>query len=252
MVKKPTRRMAADKQVAKAALPDGLVNAAPVPYPVANISITALQVYQNPDRKPSGDGPWNNEADKVSWIDETTGLGCIMLRQRNGTISGFVGVGPEHPLFGFEADAVPVGVSNTVHGGVTYGKACEVNRFERRAHGKPRQERYTVCHTSWVRTVQDYRTVQTTEDQFHEDLWWLGFDTDHAGDLVPGGRYGEGRKGDVYRDQSFVYANCIELARKLKSLVADHQAEVATDSPDGEATAGKPLGLPPPTGHGGE
>lgn len=26
-------------------------------------------------------------------------------------------------------------------------------------------------------------------------------------------------RGDVYRDQSFVYANCINLARKLKSMV---------------------------------
>jgi len=244
MVKKPTRRMAAGKQIAKAALPDGLVNAAPMPFPVADTSITALQVYHNPDRKPSGDGPWNNEADKVSWIDETTGLGCIMLRQRNGTISGYVGVGPDHPLFGFEADAVPVGVSNTIHGGLTYGKECEVNRFERRAHGKPRQERYTICHTTYVRTVQEYRTVRTTQDEFHEDLWWLGFDTDHPGDLVPNSRYGESRKGDVYRNQSFVYSNCIELARKLKALA---ECYPGTDGTDDE-----PLGLPPPTGHGGE
>ena len=170
--------------------------------------------------------------------------GCIMLRQKNGTISGYVGVSPEHPLFGFEADAVPVGVSNTVHGGVTYGKACEVNRFERKASGKPRKERYTVCHTTWVRTVQHYRTVQTTEDEFHEDLWWLGFDTDHPGDLVPGGRYGEGRKGDVYRDQSFVYANCIELARKLKSLIEKGS--------DRDTPTREPLGLPAPTERHGE
>ena len=155
-----------------------------------------------------------------------------------------MGVGPEHPLFGFEPDAVPVGVSNTVHGGVTYGEACEVNRFELQAHGKPRQERYTVCHTTWVRTVQDYRTVQTTEDEFHEDLWWLGFDTDHPGDLVPNGRYGESRKGDVYRDQSFVYANCIELARKLKSLIEDGQA--------GDTPTREPRGLPAPTERHGE
>ncbi len=244
MVRKPNQRKVADKQVAKAALPDGLINTAPVPYLLADTSITALQVYHNPDRRPSGDGPWNNEAEKVAWVDEATGLGCIMLRQKNGTISGYVGVGPEHPLFGFEADAVPVGVSTTVHGGVTYGKACEVNRFERRAHGKLRQERYTVCHTTWVRTVQDYRTVQTTEDEFHEDLWWLGFDTDHPGDLVPNGRYGEGRKGDVYRDQSFVYANCIELARKLKSMIEKGSNR---DNPIPE-----PLGLPAPSERHGE
>ena len=69
MARKPTQRKTAGKQVAKATPPDGLMNAAPVPYQVADTSITALQVYHNPDRRPSGDGPWNNEADKVSWID---------------------------------------------------------------------------------------------------------------------------------------------------------------------------------------
>lgn len=243
MSRKPTARRTVGKEVAKGELPDGLVNAVPIPYPIADTSITALQVYRNPDRRPSGDGPWNKEADKVSWIDDETGLGCIMLRQKNGTISGYVGVGPEHPLFGFEAEAVPIGISNSVHGGVTYGKACEVNRFERRAHGKPRQERYTVCHTTWVRTVRDYRTVQTTEDDFHEDLWWLGFDTGHPGDLVPHGRYGERRKGDLYRDQAFVYANCIELARRLKSLIEQ-------DADDDE-TGAQPPQLPPPAEDGG-
>ena len=218
---KAPRKRATGTKVVSATITDGLLNEAPVRYQVAGTSITALQLYRNPDRRPAGDGPWNDEEDKVSWVDAETGLGCIMLRQTNGTISGYVGVGPDHPLFGFEAEAVPVGISNTVHGSVTYGKACEVNRFERQAHGEPRSERYTVCHTTFVRTVQDYRTVQTTEDDFHEDLWWLGFDTDHPGDLVPGGRYGVRRKGGVYRDQSFVYANCIELARTLKSLIDD-------------------------------
>ena len=36
MARKPTQRKAAGKQVAKATLPDGLMNAAPVPYPVAD------------------------------------------------------------------------------------------------------------------------------------------------------------------------------------------------------------------------
>ncbi|UVI38401.1 hypothetical protein [Qipengyuania spongiae] len=219
MSRKPSSRSVAGKRLVKAQMPDGLMNARPVSYPVAHATITALQVYHNPERKPSGDGPWNDEADKVSWVDDETGLGCIMLRQTDGTISGYVGVGPAHPLFGYEADAVPVGVSGTVHGGVTYGRECEANRFERRAQGKPRQERYTVCHTTFVRTIQEYRTVRTTEDDFdHEDHWWFGFDTSHPGDLVPKARHDQRHQGDVYRDQGFVYMNCIALARKLRDL----------------------------------
>ena len=244
MAKKPGARRTAGRNVGKAELPDGLVNAAPVSYPVARTTITALQVYHNPERRPAGRGPWDDEADKVAWIDDETGLGCIMLRQADGTISGYVGVGPEHPLFGFRKDAVPVDVSNAAHGGVTYARACEANRFGRVTSGSSRKERYTVCHTSWVRTVPDYRTVQTTEDEFgHEDLWWLGFDTSHPGDLVPKARHREQRKGDVYRDQGFVYANCIALARRLRSL--------AVASPDDDADTSAPLRLPPPIETGG-
>jgi len=221
MVKKSTGGNAAGKQMEKRPRPDGLINGVPMPYPLANTVITALQVYHNPERRPAGDGPWSGEADKVAWVDAETGLGCIMLRQKNGTISGFVGVGPDHPLFGFEAEAVPLSIANVVHGGLTYGKECEANRFDRIASGQPRQERYTVCHVTHVRTVQDYRTVQTTNDEFHEDLWWLGFDTDHPGDFVPRPRHDECRIGDVYRDQCFVYANCIKLARRLKALLGN-------------------------------
>lgn len=163
-----------------------LIPQEPVSYPIAETSVTALQLFHNPERKPNGDGPWSYEADKVAWVDEETGLGCIILRQKKGTLSGYVGVGTDHPLFGFESSAVPVGVSNTVHGAITYGKVCEVNRFAQQEHGEPRTERYTVCHVRMTRTVRDYRTVQITKDEFeHEDLWWLGFDTDHLGDLVP-------------------------------------------------------------------
>lgn len=242
MAKRPTKRTAITK-ARGSSLPGGLISAEPMEYPVAGTSITALQLYHNPDRKPSVDGPWSNEADKVAWVDEETGLGCIMLRQEDGTISGYVGVGPEHPLFGFEADAVPVEISNLVHGGVTYGKACEVNRFERVAWGKPREERYTVCHVTHIRLVQEYRTVQSTKDEFHEDLWWLGFDTNHPGDLIPNDR-GERYKGEVYRDQGFVYANCIVLARKLKSV-----RDAANASPEASTFEGL---LPPPSNGAGE
>ena len=233
-----SKRGSTGKRIVEPKLPDGLMNAAPVVYPVAGTSITALQMYHNPERRPDGDGPWNDEADKVAWVDAETGLGCIMLRQRNGTMSGYVGVGTDHPLYGFEPDAVPNDVSRSVHGGITYAKPCEVNRFERRAHGKPRQERYTVCHTTGVRTVQDYRMVQTTQDEFHEDLWWIGFDTDHPGDLVPNARQGRNRKGDVYRDQSFVYGHCVELARGLKRLSGNRAS--------GDRHGTDPLRLPMP------
>ena len=240
MAKKPTKTRAKTKQLAKSELPEGLVSLAPITYRVADTAVTALQVWHNEDRKPSGDGPWNNEADKVAWVDEETGFGCIMLRQENGTLSGYVGVGPDHPLFGFNADAVPVDISNTVHGGVTYGKACEVNRFEQEEYGDPRTERYTVCHVTYTRVIRNYRTVQSTKDEFeHVDLWWIGFDTDHLGDYIPKGFDRNNRKDDVYRDQAYVYGQIVAFARKLR--------DIGDRDPSKMADADEPLQLPPPS-----
>ena len=199
-----------------------LIPQEPVDYPIAETSVTALQIFHNPERKPDERGPWSDEADKIAWVDEETGLGCIILRQENGTLSGYVGIGTDHPLFGFQSDAVPVDISSKVHGTMTYGKECEVNRFAQEEYGEPRTERYTVCHVRMTKIVRNYRTVQTTKDEFeHEDLWWLGFDTDHPGDLVPKpGWDNKSKRSDVYRNQAYVYAQCIALARRLKGVVA--------------------------------
>lgn len=244
MARKKTTAIKPKSGIAKSGLPDGLLSEEPVAYQVADASVTALQVWHNPDRHPRGDGPWNGEADKVAWIDADTGLGCIMLRQKDGTLSGYVGVPVDHPLFGFEADALPVDLASAVHGGINYAEACEVNRFEHQAHGQPREERYTVCHTTYVRRVQEYRTVQTTQDEFeHEDLWWFGFDTNHPGDLIPRPSLRwDHHRGGVYRDQAFVYAGIVELARLLKAI-----ADI--DATDEEAL--RPS-LPSPESGGGE
>ncbi len=245
MANKPKKPRTGANQMTRSELPEGLVSLAPVTYPVADTAVTALQVWHNPDRRPSGDGPWSDEADKVAWTDEETGYGCILLRQENGTLSGYVGIGPDHPMSGFTADAVPVGISNCVHGGVTYGKECEVNRFKQEEYGKPRTERYTVCHVTHTRLRRNYRTVQATKDEFdHEDMWWLGFDTDHPGDYVPKGFDRNNRPDDVYRDQAFVYSQIVAFAKRLKK-VADANAEATGD-------ASVPLQLSPPSQQDGE
>lgn len=220
MARKTATKKNTEVQTSKGMLPDGLINEAPVVYPLATTSIVAEQLYSNPERRPNKSGPWDNEADKVAWVDEATGFGCIMLRQTDGTLSGYVGIGPDHPLYGFKADAVPLDISTTIHGGLTYGKACEANRVELHAKSRSVQERYSVCHVTRTRTrvVHYHDTVQTTEDEFHEDLWWVGFDTNHDGDVRPNDPRYRRRTGDVYRDQSFVYAQCMALAQCLQGV----------------------------------
>jgi len=197
---------------------------APMAYPIAETSVTAMQVYHNPERKPGKNGergPWDEEADKIGWIDEETGIRCIILRQKNGSLSGYAAVDPDNPLFGYTHDALPADLASSVHGGVTYGKDCEENNHSQ-VRVNPRQERYTVCHVTMTRTVWDTKTVQDTEDKFtgedEKPAWWFGFNTDHAGDYVPLGTSTQREHDRIYRDQAYVYAQCIALARRLKAI----------------------------------
>lgn len=56
--------------------------------------------YRTKDKKAWGHGPWQDEPDKISWVDEATGLDCLIVRNHGGALCGYVGVPETHPLFG--------------------------------------------------------------------------------------------------------------------------------------------------------
>lgn len=177
---------------------------------VATTHVVAARVilpdaaFKNRDRHPSADGPWAGEYDKLGWVDEATSLRCIILRQRNGSLSGYVAVPSDHPLYGFDKDAIPSGINLTVHGGLTYAAACEKNNDD---------ERISICHVSkFVR--------RGTKNVFndHEETWWLGFDTDLDCDLVPTLRHRSSAVVRTYRDQAYVYREIIRLAARLSEI----------------------------------
>jgi hypothetical protein len=103
------------------------------------------------DKSKWGPGPWQSEPDRIEW--RYRGVPCLMVRQPSaGHWCGYVAVEPGHPWHGlnysdFDAE---------VHGGLTYS--------EKRA-GR-------ICHVP-----------QPGEP---DDVWWLGFDCAHLGDLSPG------------------------------------------------------------------
>lgn len=128
-------------------------------------------------------GPWQNEPDKVEWIDEATGLDCLIVRhQPLGHLCGYVGVLENHPLCGVDYNDVGL----DVHGGLTYSSLC----------------RGLICHDS------------------PNHPWWFGFDCAHLGDMSPNYPDFVGvqswRKDDVYRDIEYVKEQCRSLARQLK------------------------------------
>ena len=184
-------------------------------YAIANTTIAATQLFKIPARHPHGEGPWDNEADKIAWIDERTGIPCIILRQTNGTLSGYAAVEPGHPLYGYNHDAIPSELRVVSHGGLNYAEACN----------QTMPEAISVCHVEPLK-----RPHSDMPDRFADDgdLWWFGFDTDHAYDFVPNERIPEGQRihdGKVYRDQAYVYRECIKLAAQL------HRIETGIDIP---------------------
>lgn len=95
-------------------------------------------VFTTQDKTTWGDGPWQTEPDKVVWIDEVTRLDCMANRGPSGSWCGYVGVDPSHRMHGKGYSECLAGCPAeegscydhspeavlSVHGGLTYAKAC--------------------------------------------------------------------------------------------------------------------------------
>lgn len=173
-----------------------------------------------------GDGPWRDEPDRDEWRDPATGLPCLIVRGPVfGQWCGYVAVPPGHPLHGTDKDDMPDEVQCVAHEGVTYASACQEGA-----------EGTGICHVP-----------QPGEPP---DVWWIGFDCMHFGDLVPGmlASIGYSFPGDVYRDVNYVKTVCTSLADVLGRIGSPLPASSA-------ATAGVDPGwctgsTPAPTGRG--
>jgi hypothetical protein len=141
-------------------------------------------------------GPWMEEPDREQW--QHAGYACLVHRGPPGVWCGYVGVDAAHPFYGKPYDECDV----DVHGGLTYASKCDGS----------------ICHVP--------------EAGMPEDVWWLGFDCGHAGDLSPRMlalelEMPELRKfakltmrEDTYRDLAYVKAETEALARQLRELTS--------------------------------
>jgi len=188
-------------------------------YPIANTRIEALQLFRVRERHPKGHGPWQDEHEKIAWVDPATGLHCTILRQRDGALSGWVAVPPGHELFGFSHDAIPSEIGLRVHGGIEEAGACD-------EHGP---ESVSVCHPS---EAQD------------DALWWFGFACDKSYDYVPGtgAKALAAENGQTYRTEGYVFEQCTSLARQLAAIGAEGEG---SGTPLEPANCAPPVGLDP-------
>jgi len=151
--------------------------------------------YTHMDKSEWGEGPWQAEPDKLQWIDAATNLDCLAVRNHMGCWCGYVGVPPEHPLHGKDYQDLDL----DAHGGLTFADACHEDA--------PIES--SICHVPFPGRP--------------DGVWWLGFDCGHWMDFMPGhqararalGILPYRDAGEVYRDLSYVRAECARLAEQL-------------------------------------
>ena len=148
--------------------------------------------YKTRDKSTWGPGPWQDEPDKMQFTDKATGMPCLIVRNHGGALCGYVGVDGSHPYYGLDYDNEALH-DLSVHGGLTFSGAC----------AKDAKEAEDICHR-----------VQAGED---DHVWWLGFDTSHAGDLNPAPSAGHFSRA-VYRDVAYVKKEIADLAKQLKAV----------------------------------
>lgn len=138
-------------------------------------------------------GPWHDEPDRVEF--EHAGFPCLLIR--NSAWCGYVAVPPGHPWHGVAYDDVRVPGEDgltwpDVHGGLTYGHSCQGD----------------ICHVP--------------KPGESDDVYWLGFDCNHSGDLAlwdlleGRGDHDNGIWFTSYKDVDYVRRETVKLAEQAR------------------------------------
>jgi hypothetical protein len=129
-------------------------------------------------------GPWHDEGDHEDFRSPED-VPCIIHRNRVGAWCGYVAVPPGHPWHGANYTEVPA----EVHGGLTYSDGCNGEICHVPSHGES------------------------------DDVWWLGFDCCHSGDMtfydLVDGRIWAG----VYKTADYARAETLRLAAQAHTAL---------------------------------
>ena len=220
---------------------DGVVRITGRGYTTSGGVVPEADIFYAKQGMPRSHGPWLGEADKVAWVDKATGLECIMMREHpEGFLRGFVGVSSDHPLFGWDHDAVPASLGIEVHGGLTYSRICDDGPNPKR---RLITELRRICHV----VVGEVPLQHATNHRASPHQWWFGFDCNHVYDVVPSqvrDRQNSASAGikAMYRDDGYVVREIHNLASQL-AAIRDGRLIPARDGPPLP-----PIGLEPRIG----
>ncbi len=163
------------------------------------------------DRSEWPPGPWDTETEDKAEFSHG-GFPCLLVRGPAGAWCGYVGVPPGHYAHGkgYDDDSLD---HVRVHGGLTYSDGCQVG-------GR-------ICHVPALGEP--------------DDVWWLGFDCNHSGDVSPKDeaysiKYGWPRRlgtqtgwggSHEYRTQDYARRQTVALAGQLVSTPLGSESEAA-------------------------
>jgi hypothetical protein len=156
-------------------------------------------------------GPWDDEPDRFAFIAH--GYQCLILRDLGGSLCGYVGVPPGHPLHGVDYMAeTPV-------------LAASLERRTRRPLGESPGVGLMIglivqcldANASNAFEVHGGITFSGKEDE----LWWFGFDCAHCDDFVPSPSHVGHVWERVYRTMRYVVSECSSLASQLQAVAKE-------------------------------
>lgn len=131
------------------------------------------------DKSSWPEGPWMEEPNVLSGIDDETGYETLIVRHVDfGHLSGYVGVYEGHKLFGKHG----FDINMDVHGGITWGSKND--------------------------PCKSFRKEQPA-------IFWIGFDCLHMHDSAPNFPLNSLQSGS-YKTIEYVKNECASLAKQLK------------------------------------
>lgn len=149
------------------------------------------------------------------------GLDCCILRNMLfGNLNGYVSVGEDHPLYGKDwKDKIVVDdLSEVKYNGNIIGYFL-ADSIEADAN-IINLSIYLNAHGG-VNFARNY--IMGLDDSILGKRWWFGFDTAHAGDLMPFELdmpgFPVGRRHGVYRDFEYVENEVMNLADQLVAFL---------------------------------
>jgi hypothetical protein len=152
-------------------------------------------------------GPWNDEPDRVEF--EYAGMPCLVVRNSQGAWCGYVAVPRDHPWHCVNYDNVKPAEGDyvEVHGGLTY--------------------------SAFGPGVSQQPGVEPN------DVWWIGFDCNHSGDLSAYDiiQCGSSARDDgmwisYYRTVEYAQSHVKKLAEQVKAAgTADNAESPLIDHP---------------------